>query len=168
MRMILYLLFSFIYSIVLGGILEITRELIFFALRQEPFPYMTNFLVVECHSGNGFSPYFTYVEMMLIPMCVMWLFFFKNKHLNEFQQLRYFVYIFVLQTLWCAFLFFFMFIATVQYVEPEILNPTLAPTQIAIVIHCVSVLACLGVLVMEIWQGIKAARSKHVQILPEN
>ena len=68
-------LFLLAYSLVVGALVAIVREFIcnFHRAAQIELPAPAKFLAENCYSATGYSPYFTYVEMMLVAVFLLWI-----------------------------------------------------------------------------------------------
>lgn len=160
MKMPYCFLFHLVYSAVWGLLLEVVRDFIWFGKFDE-LAAPTAFIVVDCCSLNGFSPYLTYVEIMLIPLGVIWLFL-EGEYfvLNQFQKLYCTFGIFAFQTLLGLTLLMIMLVPLSQWHRPEILNPPQQPTVIAIVIHYSFIVLALAVLVWLLWRAAVAIKKR--------
>lgn len=154
-------LFNLVYSAVWGFLLEVVRDFIWFGKFDDVLAAPTAFIVVDCCSSNGFSPYLTYVEVMLIPLGVIWLFLAgKDMVLNQFQKLYCAFGIFAFQTLLGLTLLMIMLIPLSQWHRPEILNPPQQPTVIAMAIHYSFVVVVSAVSVWLLWRITAAVKKR--------
>ena len=68
-------LFLLAYSLVVGALVATVREFIcnFHRAAQMELPAPAKFLAENCYSATGYSPYFTYVEMLLVAVFLIWI-----------------------------------------------------------------------------------------------
>lgn len=67
--------FILAYSAVVGALLAVMRDFVcnFFKAGHLELPAPTKFITEYCYSSSGYSPYFTYAEIMLIAAFLIWI-----------------------------------------------------------------------------------------------
>ena len=129
-------LFLLAYSLVVGALVAIARDFIcnFHRAAQMELPAPAKFLAEECYSTTGYSPYFTYVEMMLVAVFMIWIPLVAYRK-DARSALLATMCGFMGQTFLGACLLTVLLAPLVSVWKLEILNPPQAPTAIAVGIH---------------------------------
>ena len=129
-------LFLLTYSLVVGALVAIVREFIcnFHRAVQMELPAPAKFLAENCYSATGYSPYFTYVEMMLVAVFLIWIPLVAYRK-DARSALLATMCGFMGQTFFGACLLTVLLAPLVSVWQLEILNPPQTPTAIAVGIH---------------------------------
>ena len=129
-------LFLLAYSLVIGALVATVRDFIcnFHRAAQMELPAPTKFLAENCYSATGYSPYFTYVEMMLVAVFLLWIPLVAYRK-DARSALLATMCGFMGQTFLGACLLAVLLAPLISVRQLEILNPPQAPTAIAVGIH---------------------------------
>lgn len=131
-----YGVFILAYSTVVGAILAVLRDFVwnFFRASNMELPAPTKFIIECCYSSTGYSPYFTYVEIMLIAAFLIWIPLTVCGKTAKSCLLAAMCG-FMGQTLFGALVALLILAPLVTVWRPELLNPPEAPTATAVCIH---------------------------------
>ena len=134
--------FIILYSMVIGSFLAVLRDFIWFYCRYIPMelPGPTKFITEYCYSTSGYSPYFTYVEIMLIAVFFIWIPMIVRKK-NTVSCLLVAMCGFMGQTFFGALLGLIILAPLCAIWRPERLDPPQDPTTVAIFIHYIALLS---------------------------
>ena len=158
------ILFLMSYSFVIGGFLAVVRNFIWNMARRDesPLPLPTDFIVVSCYSTNGYSPYWTYAEIMLIAVFLLWipLILYRN---DVRDCLLMTMCGFMGQTFAGALLGTIILIPLWGLWCLEWLNPPQMPTPIAVAIHHIALWSFVCLLVVICRRLVKNRRKKDAR-----
>lgn len=128
--------FILTYSAIVGAILALMRDFVcnFFRAHNMELPAPTKFITEYCYSSTGYSPYFTYVEIMLIAAFLIWIPLTVCGKTAKSCLLAAMCG-FMGQTFLGALVALLILAPLVTVWRPELLNPPEAPTAAAVCIH---------------------------------
>ena len=152
-------LFLLAYSIVVGALVAIVREFIcnFHRAEQMELPAPAKFLAERCYSTTGYSPYFTYVEMMLVAVFLIWIPLVAYRK-DARSALLATMCGFMAQTFLGACLLAVLLAPLCSLWQLETLNRPQAPTAIAFVIHYVALASFVFALLAILRRLLKRAK----------
>lgn len=141
--------FILAYSTVVGAILALMRDFVcnFFKANHLELPAPTKFIAEYCYSSTGYSPYFTYVEIMLIAAFLIWIPVIVCGKTAK-SGLSAAMCGFMGQTFLGALVALLILAPLVTVWRPELLNPPEAPTAMAVCIHYAAIISLVFALLV--------------------
>jgi hypothetical protein len=132
--------FILAYSAVVGALLAVMRDFVcnFFGAHNMELPAPTKFVTEYCYSSTGYSPYFTYVEIMLIAVFLIWIPVMVSQKTAKSCLLAAMCG-FMGQTFFGALIALLILAPLDTLWQPELLNPPQTPTAAAVCIHYAAV-----------------------------
>jgi len=140
--------FIMLYSTIIGLSLTVIRDFIWFYCRyySVELPDPTKIITEYCYSTSGFSPYCTYVEIMLVAVFFIWIPIIVHKK-NTMSCLLMTMCGFMGQTFLGALLALIILTPLCTMWRPGLVNPPQDTTTIAVFIHYITLLSIFYVLI---------------------
>ena len=137
-------LYILLYTTIIGSLLTIIRDFVwnFCRAHQLELPTLTWFATEFCYSATGFSPYCTYIEIMLIFVSFIWIPLIISS-VNTKSCILTLICGFLAQTFLGILLALMMVIPLGNAWKLELLNPKESPSPVAVFIHYITFISLI-------------------------